>query len=1009
MQTNRRNFLIGTAAVAGVGAAAGYRDALGAALSMSDQGTRNADPIYGKAAEPEIRIGEDGEPQFNSRYRLVSSVCNGCTTHCGIRLKIDRESGEILRVSGNPYNLLSSDPWLDYETPLSESYRQTAAASGHTFRSTACARGNVIFDKLKDPFRVTRPLKRVGTRGEDRWVEISPEQLLQEITEGGDLFGEGHVDGLREICDYETPLDPKYPEKGPKSNQLAIFGTGDDGRKAYMVHRFMQSFGTPNYFGHTAICGLSMRAGEAAFLGDYGGSPHLKPDFEECEFLLTIGTSPAQAGNPFKRQAQLLARARSDKRLHYAVVTPMLTNADTVASGNRSRWLPVKPGEDLALMMAMMRWIIDNDRHNKAYLQIPSPEAMQAAGEPSYTNASHLVQVEGEAQGEFLRDGDQPLVVDDADGQLRPASQVRRARLIVDDVYEWQGSEYRLRSSFDLLREATREYSLEEYSKFCGVPVRQIVHVAREFTSHGRKVAVDCHGGTMHTTGFYTAYAIVMLGGLVGNLNYRGGMSAGGGKFKDFNGVRYQMVGYPGKRKPKGYRIDRARVAYEKIWEYREKVAAGKNPYPATDTWYPFARALESEVIVSSIKSYPYKLKALLSWNANFMYGQSGSEYLVDKLKDPEQSIPLIIAIDPFINESSRFADYIVPDAVLYETWGSLRPWNGYLTKANIFRYPVIDSPNARFANGEPISMDSFVIELGKKLGLPGFGEKAIKDKSGGMHALDRPEDFYLRVFENVAMDGTAVPDIGDDEIALAGIEHLMPSVKRVCGDNWRKVAYAMARGGRFAAKHTAYSGDVLNQAYTKKPVNIYNQILGTSFNSISGERFSGVPRYYPQRLNDGTLLSSSADGGEFPLRAFSYKSAVLSQAVAASDAITDLRYSTYVDLNPATAGQLGLQHGDLVEVESRDGSIRGLLRYRHGVHPEAIAIEHGAGREGEGALDVQIDDRVIQGRINRKSGININKLGLNDSSRQGISTLADFVVGSNARQAIPVRIRKAV
>ncbi|UCZ56554.1 tetrathionate reductase subunit TtrA [Desulfurispirillum indicum] len=1008
MEKNRRQFLLGTAAVAGLGAVAGYSETLSSVVTLGDKGERMADPVYGQAEEPEFTIDSDGKAQPNPRYRVAASVCNGCTTHCGVRVKIDRETNQVVRVSGNPYNLLSSDPWLPYQTPLGESFTRTSGfqEQGNANRSTACARGNMVFDKLNDPFRVLRPLKRVGKRGEDKWEPISVEQLMREIVEGGDLFGEGHVDGLRALRDIETPIDAGNPEMGPKANQLAIFGTGDEGRQAFIVQRFAQSFGTPNFFGHTSICGLSMRAGEAAFLSGLGADPHLKPDFEECEFLLTIGTSPAQAGNPFKRQAKLLARARSDKNLKYVVVGPMLTNCDSIACGERSRWLPIKPGEDLALVMGMIRWIVENDRHNAHYLGIPSQQAMQAAGEPSFTNASHLVVQSGERQGHILKDGDDALVIDERDGALKKASEVLQARLDFDGEVQWQGHRYQVKSAFTLMKEAAQEHTLEEYSRFCGVPVHDIIDLAREFTSHGRKAAIDCHGGTMHTTGYYTTYAIMMLGALIGNLNYRGGMSVGGGKFRDFNGAAYNLVGYAGKVQPRGYRADRARRAYENTKEYRDRVAAGQNPYPARDTWYPFARALESEVIVSSIKEYPYKLKALISWNANFIYGQSGIEHLLDNLKDPQRSIPLIIAIDPFINESSRYADYIIPDAVLYETWGVVRPWNGYLTRANNFRYPVLPAPQERFANGEPITMDSFVIELGKYMGLPGFGPGAINGADGKKYAMDRPEDFYLRAFENVALDGQPVPDISDEEIRLAGLEGYVDTLKRVNGENWRKVAYCMARGGRYDGKERAYNGAVLGQTY-KQPISVYSEQVGNHRNSLTGEKFSGVPRYFPQSYTDGTPLSSSFDPQKFSLRAFSYKSSVLSQAVAASDAITQLRYTTYVDLNPATARKLGLQHGDEVEVQSPAAAIRGLLRLRQGVHPEAVAIEHGAGREGEGAITLTVGGQTLKGRINRKSGLNINKLGLTDQSRDGVATLADIVVGSNARQAIPVRVSR--
>jgi len=88
----------------------------------------------------------------------------------------------------------------------------------------------------------------------------------------------------------------------------------------------------------------------------------------------------------------------------------------------------------------------------------------------------------------------------------------------------------------------------------------------------------------------------------------------------------------------------------------------------------------------------------------------------------------------------------------LYEEWGAMAPWGAYLTKITTIRYPAIESPNAKFKNGEAVYAESFFIELGKALNLPGFGDNAIKGKDGKTYPLHRPHDFYLRAFENLAM-----------------------------------------------------------------------------------------------------------------------------------------------------------------------------------------------------------------------------------------------------------------
>jgi tetrathionate reductase subunit A len=1003
MQTSRRNFLIGTSLVAASASVAGYKDMLSTAATMGRKGRTPNDTIYADAQKTEGVIHTSFDK--NSDFSIRNGVCNGCTSHCGMRVKIENKSGKIVKATGNPYNLLSTDPWLPYETPLKESFTLLGknSAQGHEYRSTACARGNVVFDRHYDKGRVLTPLKRVGKRGEDKWQSISPEQLLKEITEGGNLFGEGEVKGLAAIRDLETPMDPNDPKCGPKANGLCVLGTANEGRQAYMVNRFVASFGTKNYMGHTAICGLSMRSGEAVYLGDIKGYPHLKPDFEHCEYLLSIGTSPAQAGNPFKRQAKLLAKARTYGKLKCVTVAPMLTNSDALAAGGMSEWIPINPGGDLAFVMGLLRVIIEENLYNENYLKLPSQEAQVAANDASWTNATHLVIQTDEKWGTVVKEGEEALVFDEESGQLSPASKVKQAKLFVDEIIELNGEQVLVKSAMTLLKESAMKFSLEEYSKESGVAVERIIKTAREFASHGRKAAIDCHGGTMHTTGFYTTYSIMMLGAMVGNLNYQGGMSAGGGKYKDFNGARYNLLAYPGKVETKGYRIDRARFAYENTTEYAQKVAQGKNPYPAKDMWYPITNALESEVIFNSAKAYPYKLDAVISWNANFIYGQSGSEALVELLKEPKKAVPLFIAIDPFINETSRFADYIVPDSVMYETWGVVSPWAASQTKANTLRYPTVEAPQSRFANGEPVSMDSFVIELGKRLGLPGFGDNAIKGNDGKMYPFHRPQDFYVRVMENVALDAGGVLDCSDEEIELAGLEPFVPMLKEICQENWRKVAYIMARGGRFENKEKGYKDGKLAHPY-KKPVQVYFEPLGKAKNALTGERYSGVPIFTQARLARGEKLAVLYPKSQYPLSAFSYKSNVISQATTSSQMIKEIRPTTYIDLNPITAKEQGVAHGQKIRLVSPSNAIEGRVRLRQGVLPGTVGLEHGAGRDGEGALDIWIDGQKIQGCPLRKSGVNINKLGLLDNSRE-LATLSDFVIGSNARQALPARI----
>ncbi len=1006
MQNSRRKFLLGSGAVVAAASISGYKETLGAVTTLSDKGEKAKDSIYFNSSVAEHSFLNNKFVK-NEDYKILPTTCIGCTTQCGVRVKIDKKTDKVVRVLGNPYNLLSTNPWLPYNTSIEDSYK-TLSQNGdfETYRSNVCARGNAIFDKIDAPNRVLKPLKRVGKRGENKWKEIDIDELISEIVNGGDLFGEGVVKGLKDTRDIKTPINPDEPSFGPKSNGLCVIGTTHEGRTAALIHRFLMSFGTVNFTGHTSICGLSMRAGEAAYLGDFKKYPHLKPDFEHTKYLLSIGTPPGQAGNPFKRQGKLLANARSEGNIEYTIVSPMQGNSDTIAVGGKSSWIPIIPGTDLAFVMGLLQIIINNKMYNEKYLCIPSSKAMKAQNDASWTNASHLIIQDKEDNGTILKDGNIPLVLDSRDNKLKSSEEVLQAVLDFNGNVEFAGKSYKVRTAFNELKERTNELGLVAYSKECGVSVEKMQEVAKKFTSFGRCASVDCHGGTMHTTGFYTTYAVMMLGAMIGNLNYKGGMSSGGGAYKDVNGSQYNLLAYKGKVKVHGARMDRTRRAYESTNEYKNKVEKGENPYPAKDTWYPFTNALESEFITNSYKKYPYKMDALISFNSNFIYGTAGGEGEIKELiKDPKLAVPLFIAIDPFINESSVYADYIIPDSVLYETWGVVHAWAAFQTKINTLRFPVVKPRQDSFKNGDPIEMTSFIIALGKKLNLPGFGKNAIKGNDGKMHDFDKAEDFYLRAFENIAMDGKPVPDASDEEIKLASLDSFVPSLKRICGDNWRKTAYVMARGGRYEDYEDSYEGELISHKYNK-PIQIYNEKLGTSKNSLSGEAYSGTPKFFKQRFATGETYEKHFPKEKFPLIAFSYKSNVLSSPNTSSANLKEIRYTTYVDINPKTAHTLGLKHGDYVKVNSGDGETTGYLRYRHGVHPDTLGVEQGDGRRAEGAIDIEINGKVTKGLVSKKTGVYYNKLGLKDFTRKS-AVATDFACGSTARQAIPVNITK--
>ena len=1042
----RRLLLRGGAVAGGLAAfAAGYgqtvaRGAKG--LIDGTSGTATASATRGNSLQPEFRIDPATGQLTTQPGQVVSpSSCLGCWTQCGVRVRVDTDNNTILRIAGNPYHPLATTHPAPMETPVREVYAMLGGDNGLEGRATSCARGSAMLAHQKAEHRVLTPLKRVGPRGSGQWQSISLEQLVKEISEGGNLFGEGHVEGLASIRDLETLIDADNPEYGPKANQLLVTDASNEGRTP-LINRFArQAFGTVNVSNHGAYCGQTYRVGTAAALGDIPSMPHGKPDWKNSRFGLFIGTAPAQAGNPFQRQGRELAEARSrhEQTYQYVVVSPVLPTSSSYASGDNNRWLPIKPATDLALVLGMIRWIIENERYDAKFLSQPGPVAMAAAGEASWSNASHLLVNDPKhpRYGHFLRGADlgwpMPAPVDDKtpaedvyvvqllDGTLAPHTSAQPADLWVQDKpvkvqvlahgdAPAKEVELPVSTSMVKLRESAQQMTLQEYAEICGVPVAEIEDLAHEFTSHGKQAVANSHGGTMSGSGFYTAYAIAMLNNLIGNLNVKGGWVLDAGPFGPFGpGPRYNFAQFKGAVKASGVALSRTRFPYEKTSEFKRKKEAGENPYPAKAPWYPAPGGMSSEMLAAGLLGYPYPVKVWINHMSNPVYAICGFENtLVEAVKDPKK-LPLFVSVDPFINETSALADYIVPDTVTYESWGVGAPWADVVAKSSTVRWPTVEAATAKTADGKPVSFETFVFALAKQLQLPGFGKNAMSTKDGEPLDLETPEDFYLRGMCNIAYQaGKPVSEASDDDIAITGLSKWMPALEaRVKPEEVRRVAMVMSRGGRFDAVEDAWKGEHIKQAH-KFPVQIWHEGLSKMRHSMTGERYSGCPTWYPTRFADGTSMREHFPESEWPLTMSSYKSNLMSSMSIAAPRLRQVHPHNPISLNAADAAKLGIANGDRIEVKTPGAKLQGVALVRSGIAQGAIAIEYGYGHTQLGTVAHKIDGKATHANPQHGNGVNLNRLGFADPTRPAKDNVwIDWVSGAVVRQGLPVSVRK--
>lgn len=1026
MDKSRRRLLQGAAAAGGVAAfAAGYAEPLeklGHGLSGSS-GEKPANNIYGNAHMPEFTVDlASGELVPNPDQRIAFTVCYGCTTKCGVRVRIDNATDKVIRVAGNPYNPLSADEHLDQQIPVREALLGLSRFNekGQHNRATACGRGNAAIGQIESEHRVLHVMKRSGPRGSGQWQTISFEKAIEEIVEGGDLFGEGPVEGLRAINDYETLIDPDNPEYGPKTNQLLVMEATDYGRSALLKRFTFNAFGTRNYGNHGSYCGLAFRLGSGAVMNDMDKYAHLKPDFANAKFALMIGTAPSQAGNPFKRMGRQIAQARAKGDLDYVIVDPALNASVVEPAGKHANWVPVRPGTDTALAMGLIRWLLENDGYAGDFLAIPSQKAAEAAGEVGHTNATHLVVTSKDhpRAGHFLRRSDLGQTTsgaqDDApmvwsNGALAPASETDRAELFADlTVTLPDSTQVSVKSSLTLLREAALEQSMQDYADACGVPVKRIADIARRFKAGGRQAVADGHGGMMSGTGFYATFGVQLLNVLAGSINHAGGAAHGGGSFNGTGeGPRYNLKKFPNMRKPKGLFLSRSKFPYEKSSEFKRKKEAGENPYPATAPWRSLAPPTLTEHLSSALDGYPYPIKAVIGCMINPLYGQAGLSALIsDKLADPKK-LGLYVAVDGFINETNRYADYIIPDSVMYEVWGFTGAWAGNLTKMTTACWPVVEPRQQKTADGLPISVESFVIAVAKRLGLSGFGDQAIPAADKTLLPLNSAEDFYLRAAANIAYLGDRLPDASEDDIALSGMKSLLPKIEAVLPAEERgAVANLYSRGGRFQPYKAAYNGEHMGNAW-KRTLCIYNEDVGTAIDSQTGQKHRGVPHHLIARMADGTPMREVYPESEWPLLAFSFKSNLMNSYAAGLDRLRMIKPYNPVLINAEDAAFYDIAYGDLIEIESPGGKVIGIALTSPAVMRGALGIEHGFGHKELGAAAHTVDGKTFSGNPWIGAGVSLNDLGFADPTRKIAGTWLEPVSGAAVRQGLPIRVKK--
>jgi len=909
--------------------------------------------------------------------KVINSICLSCDARCGTRALINND-GRVRQMFGNPFHPASTmNKPIPFETPLDESL----ATNG-----TLCMKGVSGMQYLYDPYRIRLPLKRTGPRGSGEFEVIGWDQLIEEVVEGGQLFrdiGEDReIEGLRTVGDTTTPIDPDAPELGPKSYGL-VWNTGrGQTPRVNFVQRFLDAFGSKNYVSHTDLCQMNWYVANYLFTGRYNEdvsvTNQLFGDIVNSEFMLLFGVNLGGGWKPaVNTSAPILANRHADGDGYLVLVDPYVPHGRHYAD----EWIGIKPATDAAMVLSMIRWIMDNGREDVAYLENTSKAAADADGDPTWTNSSYLVIVEEghERKGRFVRGADVGVGEDDAfvvraNGQLTTHLDSDAGDLYVDESITFtDGSEVAVKSSLQLLRDEAFARSGEEWSEICNVPAADIERLAEKFVSHGRKATASCYrGATMHSQGIYAGLAINSLNTLIGNMNWKGGVvknSSG----PSWNSGLYDLSTIEDAPTLSGVHISRiaarSDLAYEDSTEFRRKLEETGDGYPSTRPWYPFTHAgVTTEALGAADGRYPYPVKIWINYYINQRHSVPGGIRFEDTFTDPDK-IPLFISVDTTISETSIYADYIVPDAMYLDgQYGFMGQQTGVLTAAgSAIRQPVVEPLTGRTDDGRPMLMENFLIDLAIRLGLPGFGDDAIPGDPEGPHAgqrfpLRKYEDYMVRGIANFASNAGVDP-APQEEIDYVSSFPVAAHQDTMTADEWKRAVAVVARGGYFDPPESAWDADERHTGGVtldeRAPLQIWHEILGSTKESQTGRDRWGGPTY--REPEDGVGRKLSELDPDYPFTVVTFRLATRTKSRTAYDywAIETMPENR-VEINPSDAAEYGIRTGDKVRIASRSGHADGIAKVSQRVRPGVIAGTHHFGHTQQGTSEWTITGGAI-------------------------------------------------
>lgn len=851
-------------------------------------------------------------PDQAGTTEVKCTTCYMCACRCGVRVHL--RDGEVRYIDGNP------------DHPLNQ--------------GVICAKGASGAMKQYSPARLTKPLLRKpgAERGASEFTEISWEEAFALLTE--------------RLAKIRT-TDPR---------KFALF-TGRDQMQA-LTGLFARQFGTPNYAAHGGFCSVNMAAGMIYTIGgsfwEFGG-----PDLDRAKLFIMLGTAEDHHSNPMKIALSKFKRNGGK----FISINPIRTGYSAIAD----EWVPIKPGTDGALLLALIHEIIALGLYDREFLV-------------RYTNAGQLINQDAQSDdfGLFVEDETTEVV-----NPMFPQNKLWWDRLSKQAVpTHTEGADPHLLGTFtlpdgtavapafELLKERVKRYTPEWAAGVTGISAACIRRLANEMgviardqkielqipwtdswgrehkTVTGNPVAFHAMRGlAAHSNGFQTTRALAILMSLLGTIDRPGGFRhkapfprAIPPSAKPPNSPAAVQpdtplgglpLGWPGD--PNDLFVDDAgepvRIDKGFSWEHPLSV-----------------HGLMHNVITNAWRGDPYPIDTLLIFMANMAWNSSMNtsevrQMLNDKDDKGEYKIPFLVVCDAFQSETTAFADLILPDTTYLERHDVMsmldRPISEFDGPVDAVRIPVLPP------TGDCKPFQEVLIELAGRLNLPAFtkpdGSRKFRDYPDFIVNYETEPGSgigFLAGWRGVggekSMKGEPNPKQWEMYAKNGCVFHhkMPPSYSYM--RNWNKGYMEWAQRMRIRR----FADPIL--------IHIYSDVMQKFRLAAQGKRagkqpperlrarietyFDPLPFYYEP------LEVQSGDTSKYPLNAVTQRPMAMYHSWDSQNAwLRQIHTHNYLFVNPLLAQASGIADGGWMWVESMWGKVRCMCRYSEAVEPGTV------------------------------------------------------------------------